>query len=171
MSWSRTLLRSLAAALATLCLAGCQVRPLYATGPSGSGPQASLPAITVDAPTTREEQLFRNALLFGLRGGAAGETPRYQLTYRLQIVEQSIAVERDTGTPNAYQLNGSVSILLKDLGSGASLYGAQVTGADSYNRSSQDFANIRARRDAEERLMTSLAELTRGRLAAFFAIH
>lgn len=171
MSWSRLASRSAIAVALVVALAGCQVRPLYATGPSGSGPQAALPAISVDEPTTRDEQVFRNSLLFGLRGGGDGDSPRYRLTYRLQILEQAIAVERDTGTPNAYQLTGSVSILLKDLGSGASLYGAQVTGADSYTRSSQNFATIRARRDAENRLMNSLAQLTQGRLAAYFAVH
>src|SRR4051795_8504563 len=121
MSWSRRASRSAIAVALVLGLAGCQVRPLYSAGPSGGAPQAALPAISVDEPATRDEQVFRNALLFGLRGGGEGDSPRYRLTYRLQLLEQAIAVERNTGTPNAYQLTGSVSILLKDLSTGASL--------------------------------------------------
>jgi LPS-assembly lipoprotein len=170
MSWSRILGLGVAAVLLSLA-AGCQIRPLYATGPSGTRLAATLPAISVDPPQTRDEQVFRNALLFGLRGGDDGANARYQLTYRLQILEQAIALERDIGTPNAYQLTGSVSILLKEVASGATLYGTQVSGADSYTRSSQDFATLRARRDAEDRLATSLAELARMRLAAYFAVH
>jgi LPS-assembly lipoprotein len=147
------------------------VRPLYAPTALERGPQADLPAIVVDAPETREEQAYRNALLFDLQGGAGGDPARYTLAYRLTIREQEIAVERGTGIPNAYQLTGSVSFLVRDFATGASVYGANVTAVDSYTRSSQNYANIRARRDAEDRLTETLAELTQARLAAYFATH
>ena len=75
-------------------LSACQVRPLYAPAPAigEAGPQADLPAIAIDEPISREEQVFRNALLFALRGGGGGETPRYSLIYRLTLREQEIAV-------------------------------------------------------------------------------
>jgi LPS-assembly lipoprotein len=168
---SRAALRGLALAAALLAAAGCQVRPLYAPGPGESGPQADLPAIVVDQPVSRQEQVFRNALLFAMQGGHGGEAPRYQLIYRLTIREQEILVERDTGTPNAYQLTGGVSFLVKELATGRSLYGSSVTAIDSYTRSSQNFANIRAKRDAEDRLAEALAELANARLAAYFATH
>lgn len=171
MWWSEgSAARHAACALAvSLIVGGCQVRPLYAPASTGVGVSAELPAIEVDAPVSREEQVYRNELLFGLRGGAAGEGARYQLIYRLTIREQEIAVERDTGTPNAYQLTGGVSFLLKDSATATSIFGANVTGADSYTRSSQNYANIRARRDAEDRLAKALAELTQARLAVYFA--
>jgi LPS-assembly lipoprotein len=106
-----------------------------------------------------------------LRGGGAGDAPRYALAFRLTVSEQEILVERDTGIPNAYQLTGAVSFLVKDAATGTSLFGAQVNAIDSYTRSSQNFANIRARRDAEDRLAKALAELTSARLAAYFATH
>jgi LPS-assembly lipoprotein len=163
-------LAPIAAILLTLVgLAGCQVRPLYATGASGAGPQADLPAITVEEPTSRVEQVYRNALLFALRGGGSGASPRYSLTYRMTVREQETLLERGTGTPNVYQLTGSVSFLLKDTTSSDSLFGANVTSTDSYTRSSQSFSNIRAERDAQDRLAKSLAELTEARLAAYFA--
>jgi LPS-assembly lipoprotein len=154
-----------------VALSGCTVRPLYAPAPAlgEAGPQADLPAIAVDAPLTREEQVFRNALLFALRGGGEADSPRYSLIYRLTLREQEIAVERVTGTPNAYQLTGGVSFLVKDTATGESLYGSSVTAADSYTRSSQNFSNIRARRDAEDRLAEALAQLAQARLAAYFA--
>ena len=95
------------------------MRPLYCAGPDRAGPQADLPAISVDEPVSREEQVFRNALLFGLRGGGEGDPPRYDLIYRLTIREQEILVERVTGTPNAYQLTGGVSFLVKEIATGA----------------------------------------------------
>ena len=164
--------RSLAAVALALSFAGlgaCQVRPLYAAAPGEPGPQADLPAISVDEPANREEQVYRNALLFGLRGGGEGDAPGYSLTYRMTVQEQGVAIERGTGSPNTYQLIGGTSFLLKEAGSGKSLFGANVTAVASYTRSSQNFANIRARRDAEDRLATSLAQLTQARLAAYFA--
>ena len=155
--------------LAATGLPGCQIRPLYATSAGEPGPQADLPAIAVDEPVSRVEQVFRNALLLALRGGGDGTAARYWLIYRLTIREQEIAVERDTGTPNAYQLTGGVSFLVKEIATGRSMFGSNVTAIDSYTRSSQNYANIRARRDAEDRLAEALAELAQARLAAFFA--
>jgi LPS-assembly lipoprotein len=154
-----------------LLLLACTIRPLYAPAAAlgEAGPRADLPAILVDEPINREEQVFRNALLFGLRGGGDGGPAHYSLIYRMTLREREVAVERETGTPNAYQLTGDLSFLVKDISTDESLYGASVTAVDSYTRSSQNYANIRARRDAEDRLATTLAELTTARLAAFFA--
>ena len=179
MSWARSpswAVRAAVLAVALAVLSGCQVRPLYApasaaAGPYAGGPQADLSTIVIDPPRTRQEQTFRNALSFLLHGGREPAAARYDLVYRLTIRSQEIAIERGTGTPNAYQLSGSVSFLVKDIGSGQSVYGANVTAIDSYTRSSQNFANIRARRDAEDRLTKALAELAQARLAAFFATH
>ena len=41
------------------------------------------------------------------------------LIYRLTIREQEILIERSTGTPNAYQLTGGVSFLVKEIATGA----------------------------------------------------
>jgi len=170
--WLRKRAFTGAAALVLLVgLGACTVRPLYATGAGISGPQADLPAINVQQPTSRAEQTFRNALLFSLRGGSDGADTRYGLIYRMTVREQEIAIERGTGTPNVFQLSGGVSFLLKDVASGESLFGANVTALDSYTRSSQNFANLRARVDAEDRLAKALADLTQARLAAYFATH
>jgi len=173
MSWPERRLARIAVVLIALAgLGGCQVRPLYSTSAGEPGPQADLPAIEVPAPANRAEQVFRNALLYEFRGGGSGtEKPRYKLQYRLTVREQAIAVERGTGTPNLYQLSGSISFLLKDAKTSESIFGASVTSVDSYARSSQSFSNIRARRDAENRLATSLARLIQARLAAYFATH
>ena len=158
-------------AIALVGLAGCQVRPLYAPTSVEAGPQADLPAIAIEAPIGRVEQVYRNDLIFALRGGSDLTEARYRLVFRMTVNEQGIAVERGTGTPNAYQLTGGVSFLVKDSATGESIFGANVTSTDSYTRSSQNFANTRARIDAENRLAKTLAGLTQARLAAYFATH
>lgn len=165
------MLRALLALAVALTVAACQIRPLYSTGPAAPGPQADLPAIQIAAPNDRVEQSYRNALLFALQGGGGGTNARYEMIFRMTVREQEIAVERETGTPNAYQLTGGVSFLVKEIATGASIFGASVTAIDSYTRSSQNFANVRARRDAEDRLAEVLAQLTQARLAAYFATH
>jgi LPS-assembly lipoprotein len=167
--WGERGLPRALALIAVLALPACQVRPLYWTGSGGVSPQAVLPAISVEPPGDRFEQVYRNALLFGLRGGGEAANPRYTLIYRMTVNAQAVAVERGSATPNAYQVTGGVSFLLKDTATGESRFGASVSAVDSYARSSQDFANIRARRDAEDRIATTLAELTQARLAAYFA--
>jgi LPS-assembly lipoprotein len=109
-----------------LLLAACQVRPLYSTTPATPGPQADLPAIHVAEPNDRVEQSYRNALLFALQGGGGGTNARYEMIFRMTVREQEIAVERETGTPNAYQLTGGVSFLIKEIATGTSLFGASV---------------------------------------------
>ena len=170
MSSPRLALAALALAILA-ALGGCTIRPLYGTTSVESGPQADLPAINVQAPASRIEQVYRNTLLFGLSGGADAPDARYGLVYRMNVRQQEIAVERGTGTPNVYQLSGGVSFLLKDTSTGESIFGASVTSINTYTRSSQNFANMRAERDAEDRLAKALAQLTEARLAAYFATH
>ncbi len=172
MSFHKSRLAVLALVLAGLFgLAGCQIRPLYSTSASEPGPQADLPAIAVQDSSSRVEQVFRNALLYGLRGGGEGTDARYKLIFRMTVREQAQLVERGSGTPNLYQLTGGVSFLLKNAATDESIFGSSVTDIDSYTRSSQSYSNLRAKRDAEDRIAKSLAAMTQARLVAYFATH
>jgi LPS-assembly lipoprotein len=168
MSWAEHG-RHLALAALALALASCQVRPLYAPGPDGVSVARILPAIEVAEPETRPEQVFRNALLFRLRGAEGGAPPRYRLDYRMRLVERRVAIEQFTGTPAAYQVAGTLSYVFRDASGGAVLVRDDATAFASYDRSTQEFANVRALRDAEQRVAESLAEIVAGRLAARLA--
>jgi len=165
----------LAALAATLLLAGCQVRPLYGDS-AGAGlsetsdtVRQSLREIDVALPRDRPEQAFRNALLFNLQGGNGQAATRYRLTYRLVVREQQIALEEITGTPRSYQLQGELSYLLEDADTGEALMTDRVNAIASYDRSSQNFANVRARRDSEDRVGNELARQVEIRIASYFA--
>ncbi len=155
--------------LAVALLTGCQIRPLYAPDASGLSAREQLPAIAVDEPVTRQEQVFRNALLFGLRGGGEAASPLYRMNYRMTFDVQQLAIEAVTGTPTSYQLNGRIAYIVEDAASGEALLVEEALAAASYNRSSQNFANLRAERDAEDRVATALARKVETRLATFFA--
>lgn len=167
MSWADA--PRLGAAALLLLLAACQVRPLYAPGPAGTSVASALPAIEVSAPETRPEQEFRNALQFRLRGAEAGAPPRYRLDYGMRLVERRVAIEQFTGTPAAYQVEGRLSYSLRDANEGSVLVRDSATATASYDRSTQEFANVRAQRDAERRVAETLAEMVASRLAAHLA--
>lgn len=161
--------------VATFLLAGCQVRPLYGDS-AGAGlsetsdtVRQSLREIDVATPRDRPEQAFRNALLFNLQGGNGSAETRYRLTYRLVIREQQIALEEITGTPRSYQLQGQLSYLLEDANTGEPLMTDKVSAIASYDHSSQNFANVRARRDSEDRVGNELARQVEIRIASYFA--
>lgn len=163
------------ALMAAVAVSGCQVQPLYGTGPSvglsgeSSSVRQSLREIDVADPRDRPEQVFRNALLFNLQGGGGEGAARYRLTYRLSLREQQIALEEITGTPGSYQVVGQISYLLEDADTGDVLMTDRVSAIASYDRSSQDFANVRAQRDGEDRVGKELARLVEIRLASHFA--
>lgn len=168
MSWAKAGRRVGFAALA-LALAACQVRPLYAPGPDGVSVASVLPAIDVAVPETRPEQVFRNALLFRLRGDETGVPPRYRLDYAMALVERQVAIEQFTGTPAAYQVEGRMQFALRAGATGPVLLSDRVSAVASYDRSTQEFANVRARQDAEQRVAETLAEIVAARLAAHLA--
>ncbi|WP_034491750.1 LPS assembly lipoprotein LptE [Afifella pfennigii] len=153
---------------ATALLAACQVRPLYAPGPTGRSVQAELAAVSVAAPSTRPEQVFRNTLLFGLEE-ATPVPKRYDLRYSLSLASSSVGIESVTGVPTAYQISGTLNYVLTDAQTGERLTSGTIANVASYDRSSQTFANIRAERDAENRVATTIAGILKTRLAAFLA--
>lgn len=168
MSWAE-LGRRLALAALALALASCQVRPLYAPGPDGVSVASALPAIDVALPQTRPEQEFRNALQLKLHGEQAGVPPSYRLDYGLRLVERQIGIEQITGTPAAYQVEGNMSFVLRQAAAGPIVLRDSVGAVASYDRSTQEFANVRSARDAERRVAERLAELVAARIAAHLA--
>ncbi len=165
----RTLGPMLAVMLAAALSTGCQVRPLYAPNASGVSARSQLPAIAVDPPVTRQEQVFRNVLLFGLRGGGEAASALYQLNYRMTFDVEQLAIEQVTGTPTTYQIAGRIAYILEDAATGEALLVDEALATASYNRSSQNLANLRAQRDAEDRMATDLAHKVETRLATYFA--
>jgi LPS-assembly lipoprotein len=80
-----------------------------------------------------------------------------------------LAIEEITGTPTSYQVNGRIAYILEDAATGEALLVDEALAAASYNRSSQNFANLRAERDAEDRVATTLASRVETHLATYFA--
>jgi LPS-assembly lipoprotein len=157
------------ALLAALALASaCTVRPLYsdASLETGAvpGAQEGLRQIAIDPVNTRYGQRLRNDLIFLLNGGAGQpEQPKYKMTLNatVLVLNEAVISVGDENRPSAASLHMTGSYVLTDLATGKPVASGSRTIPASYDQPTQEFANLRARRDAEDRAARELAELLR----------
>lgn len=172
MSWlDRNAGRRLALAgllIAAAASAGCTVRPLYAesgsTGIAGPSDGAALSSVSVAPVGTREAQEVRNHLIF-LLGGGKGQpaTPAYTATLVVSTVSEAsanIQVATDE-EPTAATITMAASYSLTDVQTGQVRAQGRQQIMSSYDVPRQEFAVLRAQRDAENRAARELAELLR----------
>jgi len=150
-------------------LGGCVVRPVYMPPATGEAPAADLAAISVSDVSDRVGQQVRNNLVFGFNGGNRTPPPaRYDLAIGVSSTEERLGFQKDETAP-AYQVTVAVRFELKEIASGRSIVRSSSNGIASYNRSNQNFANVRARIDAEDRAAMAVAEQIQLRLAIALA--
>lgn len=144
-------------------LAACQVRPLYS---DANGVQQSLGAIAYSDATSRVEQQVRNRLIF-LTGGGAGEPAKADYDVELKVTTKQIGVllERASDTPLAGRIVASADYTLRRASDGTVLKAGHRSAVALVDYPDQEFAKIRAIRDAENRAAAELAELIRSDLA------
>lgn len=164
--------RALAGILAGLVLtatAGCSVQPLYGeTAPLRLGGEAApnsqfLKSVAVSNGTTRVEQAVTNRLIFLFHSGASQpETTRYELDVDVS--------SRTLGAAGVYtggsKLAGRKAVLtavynLTDSQTGNVVASGKLTQSATFGATSQEFANVRAERDAQDRAARELAEFIR----------
>jgi LPS-assembly lipoprotein len=168
-------LLGVAALSAWAALSGCQVRPLYSAGVTtfSSGPSAGAMSISVNEVTSRYGQEVRNHLIFALSGGA-GEpaSPAYKLelgvTKRVTTVASiTPATGESRGTAGAVVL--ASYYVLSDASTGSQVAAGSREVTASFDRPRQQFAQLRAERDAEDRAARELAEALKLAIAADLA--
>ena len=160
---------ALAALGFALLVSGCNFRPLYGTLPGGGSLTSVLSAVEIEPLGTREGQKLRNELNFMLTGGGAPSTPLYRLTMTVSTSAVPLPIAPVGGLPTAEMISGTASFTLKRISDGQVILSDSRTAHASYDRSIQRFAALRARRDAEDRAMTTLAEMIRTQIAAKLA--
>ena len=148
--------------------AGCTVRPLYSDVSETSGiapvnPEA-LGVIAIAPVNTRYGQEVRNHLIFLLNGGA-GQPAAAAYTMNLQVAsifQSSASVQIDNeDRPTAGTLKMIGTYQLTDVKTGKVILSSQRDISSSFDQPSQQFAALRARRDAENRAARELAYLLR----------
>ena len=147
--------------------AACTVQPLYSTAPGSnvSPAAAALASVDVKPIRTRVGQQVRNELLFLLHGGGTGTaSPNYIADLAVSVSDTAVF---STPAPDgvteitSQRLTLTGTIRLTSTIDGA-LIGTQTRRATaSYDSTRQQFANDRAKRDAENRAARELAEQLR----------
>lgn len=141
-------------------LAGCQVTTLYSTATS-----TSLPAIEISDADDRLEQVVRNQLVF-LNGGSGNQgASDYQLKLN---VSRSASGVLDSGTDNNFSAGRMVATgtyKLTKFSDGTVIRDGKRSSTALYDLPDQEFAKIRALKDAEDRAGRELAELIYADLA------
>ena len=161
--------RRLAAGLALgalAVLAGCTVQPLHGSGglgSPGSAMSAELASVAVAPVSDRVSQQVRNHLIFLLSGGA-GSPADAHYTARLSVsaadtAAASIQVGRDD-EPTASLVTVIAAYVLTDASGNTVGQGSRSAQAP-YDVSTQQFAELRAERDAQNRAAREAAELVR----------
>ena len=152
---------------ALVAIAGCTVQPLYSPAPT-QGFAANAPvlaSVAIDEVDTRVAQQVRNRLIFLLRGGAdLSVSPQYAAKLAVSEREQSVfRVEAPDGTTTitARRLTVTGTITLTRKADGAVIAQETRSAAASFDNTRQEFANLRALRDAENRAAAELAEQLR----------
>ena len=168
MSSSRQVLRGLGFAsvlvAAALSLSACQVRPLYA---DMDGKERS---ISITEPDSRVEQLVRNELVYAFSGGA-GEpaNPAYQMD--LQVTAKATGVlaqgTNDEYTAARVVVTGAYKMI--DQATGQTLFSGQRQTVALVDNPDQEYANVRALRDAENRAAREAAAFLNADIAGKFA--
>lgn len=156
---NKTIRLGLMAGLVTI-LAGCQIKPLYSTASS-----TALPAIEISDADDRLEQVVRNQLIF-LNGGSGNQVAS---DYQLELnVTRSASGVLDSGTDNNFTAGRMIATgmyKLTKISDEAVIRNGKRSSTALYDLPNQEFAKIRALKDAEDRAGRELAELIYADLA------
>ncbi|MEL7127135.1 MAG: LPS assembly lipoprotein LptE [Pseudomonadota bacterium] len=144
MSWFKPLFLCLA-------LAACGFAPVY--GPEGTG-TALQNRVMVDPPVDREGFLLVRQLedRLGRTGDAA-----YRLSVNLTVAQENRAIDPD-GDIRRFHLIGTATYELRDAETGTVVRADAVDDFVGYSATGTTVATLAARRNAQERLMTILAD-------------
>jgi LPS-assembly lipoprotein len=152
-------------------LQACTVTPLYADR-SASGAKrdtAALQQIAVKPAKSREELEVRKQLIFLLDNGSPEPSkPAYSLD--LGITTRTVAAatqqapfdpKNNVGLPTAGTVIMTSQYVLSDASTGKTVASGTRTVTSDFDQPRQEFANMRAQRDAQNRAARELAELLR----------
>ncbi len=157
-------LHGLAAAAVAVLLAACTAQPLYAPTVSGRSVTTALDRITIDPVATRVAQQVRNKLIFDLNS-KTGAAAAYRMRLAVSNTEIPLGVTPVESAP-AYSVTVTATYTVTSLATGDIVFRETSRATASYDRVNQVFANVRGRRDAENRAAVLLATDIRIRLSA-----
>jgi len=148
---------------AALLLAGCQARPLYQD--ANGETRGALAAIAYSEASSRVGLETRNRLIFLTSGGKEPSAPEYRVDLVVSGGVEGILLDKAADTPNAGRAAVVGTYTLKRVSDDTILKTGRRTGVALFDYPRQEFAKLRAVRDAETRAARELAEFIYADLA------
>lgn len=150
-------------------VAGCSdVRPLYSDNGATSHPGGDLAAIYFAPIPERVGQRLRNELIRLITPSGEPSNPDYKMTMTVSVSESNVLIRTDTEVDRK-TLSLTVAYKLLDAISETEVFNGNAFADVSFGRVTSEYANIRARRDAENRAANVVAEQIRSTVAARLA--
>jgi LPS-assembly lipoprotein len=169
---TKSILSPLVAILFAATAASCMFQPMYAQSPlfgSGSSLNDALRDVDVARIEGRIGNELRNDLIYELTGGEGNRTNApYRLTLVAEVTSFNPVVDNQSGRSLSNIISFDITYKLHDVVQNRVVLTEQALARVSIDASQQRFANLRARRDAENRAAKIAAEQIRARLASFF---
>ena len=137
--------------LAAAALAGCEFKPVY--GPDGTG-AALLGQLSLDPPQDQNAYLLRRRIEERLGQATAGA---WRLSTQIKTDDIGLGFTTD-GDITRYNINGTTDYTLRRTGSSEIFRQGKIQHFTSYSATGTTVATLAAKRDAEVRLMTILAD-------------
>jgi LPS-assembly lipoprotein len=167
--------RALLALAGVALLAGCSnVRPLYGTvdlsSPTGERSSDAFKRIEVGRIGGDVGFELRRELIFGFHGGAEHEGEDYMLTVTVATNNlRTTTLPTNNASPAPMFVQVAADFTLVDKKTREVLYtGASFANA-SFDQNTQQFSNLRATRDAQQRAGRLVARDIHTKIAAYFA--
>ena len=155
--------------LSLLLLSGCGLKPLYSNTATNQELAAVLAGIDIPEVPGRVGQQVRNELIFRFRGGDHQAEPQYKLVLAVRESVTSQLVKRDGDSRGQiFQLTTDFKLYRLDNEKEPLLSGRSFSKA-SFQDDRSVYANVRSRRDAENRTAKVSADDIQGRIAAFLS--
>ena len=158
--------RSTAVLAASVLVASCGFRPLYAERATGVSFQ--LAAIEINVIDNRVGQILGNHLRDQFNPYGRPSNPLYRLGVTTNETKQDLAIRKDETATRA-NLTLSADFTLSHADSGKELIRGSVQSTNSYNILSSDFATLSAEDDARRRAVREIGDDIKTRLASFLA--
>lgn len=159
----------LAVGLLAPVLSGCGYQPLYGSGFAGdSGVAEKLRAVDIGTIPGRVGQVVRNELIFKTTGGRDAAQPKYRLEIAMRESAQSQLVNLQ-GDAKGQIFSLDASFKLVNSADQKVILDSKANSRAAYENAVSTFANLRARRDAEDRAAKMIVDSIRTQVAAFLS--
>jgi LPS-assembly lipoprotein len=148
-------------------LSACTIQPVYGPSPDGTATGQVLTSIAIDPVTDRVAQVVRNKLISGF-GSDGGASPVYRMHLTVNTSEVALGIGAAGASPTN-SVSVAVTYVITRFDSGKVVAKSAARATASFDIVNQEFANTRARLDAQNRAAATVADQVRIRVAAAIA--